>query len=141
VREKLVLVGNLLREGASVADAAAQLGTSTLAVESGPAALWSFLARRWGRCTQKHQMQFTTTEEHVQLVERAKALLARERPGASLAELHIEAMKLLVASLEKQKFAMTDRPRKRPASRRPGSSTLLSSAVKRLRARAWPIGR
>jgi ADP-ribosylglycohydrolase len=45
VREKLVLVGNLLREGASAADAAAQLGTSTLAVESVPAALWFFLAR------------------------------------------------------------------------------------------------
>jgi hypothetical protein len=30
---------------------------------------------------QQYQMQFTTSEEHVTLVERAKALLARERPG------------------------------------------------------------
>jgi hypothetical protein len=34
---------------------------------------------------QQYQMQFTTSEEHVKLVERAKALLARERPGLALA--------------------------------------------------------
>ena len=62
----------------------------------------------------QYQMQFTTSEEHARLVERAKALLARTRPGASLGELHFQAMKLLVASLEKQKFAITDRPRKTP---------------------------
>jgi hypothetical protein len=61
---------------------------------------------------QQYQMQFTTTEEHVQLVERAKALLARTEPGVTLAELHIAAMRLLVASLEKRKFAVTDGPRK-----------------------------
>ncbi|HVY26072.1 MAG TPA: hypothetical protein VHB79_05945, partial [Polyangiaceae bacterium] len=32
-------------------------------------------------------------------------LMARERPGVSLGELHLEAMKLLVAALEKRKFA------------------------------------
>jgi 5-methylcytosine-specific restriction endonuclease McrA len=58
-------------------------------------------------------MQFTTSEEHVQLVERAKALLARERPGLALGEVHLEAMKMLVAALEKRKFAVTDRPRTR----------------------------
>jgi 5-methylcytosine-specific restriction endonuclease McrA len=61
---------------------------------------------------QQYQMQFTTSEEHVKLVERAKALLARERPGLALGEVHLEAMKLLVATLEKRKFAVTDRPRK-----------------------------
>jgi hypothetical protein len=54
---------------------------------------------------QRYQLQFSTVEEHVQLVERAKALMARERPGVSLGELHLEAMTLLVASLEKRKFA------------------------------------
>jgi hypothetical protein len=62
---------------------------------------------------QQYQVQFSTTEEHVQLIERAKALLARQVPGKSLGELHLQAMKLLVATLEKQKFAVTDRPRKR----------------------------
>jgi hypothetical protein len=62
-------------------------------------------------------MRFTTSEEHVQLVERAKALLARSKPSVTLGELHLKALQLLVASLEKQKFAVTDRPRKRAASR------------------------
>ena len=61
----------------------------------------------------QYQMQFSTVEEHVQLVERAKALLARERQGVGLGELHLQAMRLLVAALEKQKFAVTDRARER----------------------------
>jgi len=61
---------------------------------------------------QHYQLQFSTVEEHVRLIERARALLARERPGATLGELHLEAMKMLVAALEKRKFALTDRPRK-----------------------------
>jgi hypothetical protein len=66
---------------------------------------------------QRYQMQFTTTKEHVELLERAKALLARERPGATLSELHLEAMKLFVASLEKRKFAVSDRPKRGPHRR------------------------
>jgi 5-methylcytosine-specific restriction endonuclease McrA len=62
---------------------------------------------------QQYQMQFSTTEQHVKLVERAKALLARGAPSKSLGQLHLDAMKLLVASLEKQRFAVTDRPRRR----------------------------
>jgi hypothetical protein len=54
---------------------------------------------------QRYELRFETVEEHVQLLERARALLARERPGVSLGELHLEAMKVLVASLEKRKFA------------------------------------
>jgi hypothetical protein len=66
---------------------------------------------------QHFQMQFGTTEEHVQLVERAKALLARTRPGVTLGELHLEAMKLLVASLENRRFGGGDLPRKRAKAR------------------------
>lgn len=65
---------------------------------------------------QQYQMQFSTSEEHVQLVERAKALLATQTPRPSLGQLHLQAMKLLVASLEKRKFAITNRPRKQPNS-------------------------
>jgi 5-methylcytosine-specific restriction endonuclease McrA len=61
-------------------------------------------------------MQFSTTEEHVQLVERAKSLLAHCAPGKSLGELHLQAMKLLVQALEKQKFAVTIRPRRQPST-------------------------
>jgi hypothetical protein len=72
---------------------------------------------------QHYQLQFSTTEEHAQLVERAKALLARSRPGMTLGELHLEAMRLLVASLEKRRFGA---PRQRgdsaPAPRQRGDS-------------------
>jgi hypothetical protein len=72
---------------------------------------------------QQFQMQFTTSEEHVELVERAKALLARERPGIALGDVHLEAMKMLVAALEKRKFAVTDRPRKRVRAAQVGADT------------------
>jgi 5-methylcytosine-specific restriction endonuclease McrA len=62
---------------------------------------------------QHFQIQFAAVEEHVQLVERAKALLSRQRPGVTLGELHLEAMRLLVAALEKKKFAVTETPRQR----------------------------
>jgi 5-methylcytosine-specific restriction endonuclease McrA len=68
-------------------------------------------------------MQFTTSEEHVELVERAKALLARERPGIALGDVHLEAMKMLVAALEKRKFAVTDRPRKGVRAAQVGDDT------------------
>jgi hypothetical protein len=71
--------------------------------------LWAELPPITG--PQQYQVQFSTTEEHVQLIERAKALLARCTPRKSLGELHLEAMRLLVASLEKQKFATTQHPR------------------------------
>jgi 5-methylcytosine-specific restriction endonuclease McrA len=57
---------------------------------------------------QHYQVQFSTIEEHAELVERAKALLARSRPGVTLGELHLEAMRLFVASLEKRKFAVNE---------------------------------
>ncbi|HXK19557.1 MAG TPA: hypothetical protein VNG33_17225, partial [Polyangiaceae bacterium] len=62
---------------------------------------------------QHYQMQFTTSEEHVRLVERAKALLSRTQPGLTLGEIHLEAVKMFVAALEKRKFAATARPRPR----------------------------
>ena len=74
-------------------------------------------------------MQFTTSEEHVQLVERAKALLARERPGLALGEVHLEAMKLLVAALEKRKFAVTERPRKRERASQADAETAKADEV------------
>jgi hypothetical protein len=62
---------------------------------------------------QLYELRFGTVEEHVHLVERAKALLARSRPQVTLGELHLEAMKLLVAALEKRKFAVNEPKRPR----------------------------
>lgn len=60
---------------------------------------------------QRYSVQFTATAEHVELVERARALLAASREGASLAQVHLRAMRELVAVLEKRKYGVGARPR------------------------------
>jgi hypothetical protein len=65
---------------------------------------------------QVYQMQFTTNEEHVQLVERAKALLSHRQPRQGLGDLHLQAMRLLVAALEKQRFGAPARKGKAATS-------------------------
>jgi hypothetical protein len=62
---------------------------------------------------QLYQMQFTTGEEHVELIERAKALLPNK---PSLGELHLQAMRLLVEALEKKRYGATQ-PRRRGTRR------------------------
>ena len=56
-------------------------------------------------------VQLTTTEEYVQLVERAQALLSNTLPAAAFEQLHLRAMQSLVAELEKRKYAVTTRSR------------------------------
>jgi hypothetical protein len=55
---------------------------------------------------QRYHVHFTASEEYVNLVERAKALLSHARPNAGLEELHLRAMRALVAELEKRKYAV-----------------------------------
>ena len=57
-------------------------------------------------CSSARQM------EYVQLVERAKALLSHAHGKSSLEEIHLRAMRLLVADLEKRRFGTNARPRK-----------------------------
>ena len=65
----------------------------------------------------RYGVQFSAEEEYVQLVERAKALLSHAHSKSTLEEIHLRAMRLLVADLEKRRFEETPRPRKRRASR------------------------
>jgi 5-methylcytosine-specific restriction endonuclease McrA len=53
---------------------------------------------------QSYLMQFTTSREHAELVERAQALLSHRSPPVSLGELHLRAMRFLVKWLEKERF-------------------------------------
>ena len=55
---------------------------------------------------QRYSVQFTASEEYVALVEEAKALLAHALPSATLAEIHLRALRTLVAELKKRKFAV-----------------------------------
>jgi 5-methylcytosine-specific restriction endonuclease McrA len=52
-------------------------------------------------------VQFTATQEYVDLVERAQALLGQSA-NEKLSELHLQAMQALVAQLEKRKYAASD---------------------------------
>src|SRR6187402_2889861 len=93
-------------EAEAAAEAAADAGADAAGLELPPITI-----------PQQYQMQFCTTEEHVRLVEKAKALLARSRPGVSLGELHRRAMQLLVEMLEKEKFAVIPPPTRSAAKR------------------------
>jgi 5-methylcytosine-specific restriction endonuclease McrA len=64
---------------------------------------------------QRYKVQFEASEEYVELVEKAKALLSQTAPRVDLGELHLRAMRALVAELERKKYAATDRPRQRAA--------------------------
>jgi hypothetical protein len=55
---------------------------------------------------QRYNVQFEASEEYVELVERAKALLSHTTPRADLSELHLRAMRVLAAALERQKYAV-----------------------------------
>src|SRR6187549_2849893 len=95
-------------------------------------------SRRAGTGPQHYQVQFSTTEEHAQLVDRAKALLARSRPGMTLGELHLEAMRLLVASLENRRFGagVQQQPRERAESDARIRSLYIPAVVRREGVRA-----
>jgi 5-methylcytosine-specific restriction endonuclease McrA len=60
---------------------------------------------------ESYKVQFTATEEYVKLVEQAKALLSRSDPRITLDELHLRAMRALVAALQQKKHAVTAKPR------------------------------
>jgi hypothetical protein len=62
---------------------------------------------------QRYKVQFTASEEYVNLVERAKALLSHSARRAGLDEIHLRAMRALVAELERQRYAVTVRPQQR----------------------------
>jgi 5-methylcytosine-specific restriction endonuclease McrA len=64
---------------------------------------------------QRYGVQFTASEEYVKLVEEAQALLSHATPRATLDELHLRAMRALVAELKRRKYAVTERPRKESA--------------------------
>jgi hypothetical protein len=64
---------------------------------------------------QRYKLQFEASEEYVELVEKAKALLSQTAPRVDLGELHLRAMRALVAELERKKYAATARPRQRVA--------------------------
>jgi hypothetical protein len=68
-------------------------------------------------------MQFTTTEEHAQLVEKARALLSHGPRRLSLGELHLQAMRLLVEALEKKRFGAKSAAKRRESKEAAGKGS------------------
>jgi hypothetical protein len=62
---------------------------------------------------QRYKVQFTATQEYVDLLDEAKDLLAHAVPSRSLEEVHLRAMRALVTELRKRKNAVSDDPRPR----------------------------
>ena len=61
---------------------------------------------------QRYKVQFTASQEYVDLLARARDLLSHAVPDRSIEEVQLRALRELVAALEKRKFA-TDNPRRR----------------------------
>ena len=59
---------------------------------------------------QRYKVQFTASQEYVDLLERARDLLSHALPDRSIEEVHLRALRTLVAGLEKKKYAATDTP-------------------------------
>jgi hypothetical protein len=60
---------------------------------------------------QRYKVQFEASEEYVELIEKAKGLLSHAAPRPDLGDLHLRAMRALVAELERKKYAMATRQR------------------------------
>jgi hypothetical protein len=62
---------------------------------------------------QRYRVEFTASQQYVDLLEQARDLLSHASPNASMDEVHVRALELLVAELRKKKYGATDRPRER----------------------------
>jgi hypothetical protein len=65
---------------------------------------------------QRYKVQFTASQEYVDLLEQAQDLLAPAVRRRDLEQVHLRALRALVAELKKRKYAVTDRPRSAAAS-------------------------
>jgi hypothetical protein len=73
-------------------------------VESPADAATKVAGHAWWDAPPLYQVQFTTTAEHAELLERVRALLSHRSPKLSLGELYLQAVRLLVESLEKERY-------------------------------------
>ncbi len=85
---------------------------------------------------QRYKVQFTASQEYVELLERARDMLSHAVPDRSIAEVHLRALRELVAQLERKKYAVTDKPRSAAPSddedpRQRGTSSRTSTAPRR----------
>ena len=53
---------------------------------------------------QRYRVEFTASQEHAELLERAQDLLSHAVPNRSLEEVHLRALRLLVEKVERRKY-------------------------------------
>ncbi len=61
---------------------------------------------------QRYKIQFTASQEYVELLERARDLLSHAVPDRSVSEVHLRALRELVSKLEKKKYAASGTARR-----------------------------
>jgi hypothetical protein len=76
----------------------------------------------------RYKVQFTATEEHVNLLERAAALLSHSEEPNGIEEIHLRALRELVERLEKRRFGS---PKSKAAVPTPSPPSKPSKPVKR----------
>jgi hypothetical protein len=69
----------------------------------------------------RFKVQFSTTDEYVDLMERAAALLSNHREPNGIEQIHLRALRLLVERLEKRRFGAPAKSPKSAASAKRGS--------------------
>ncbi len=62
----------------------------------------------------QYKVQFTATEEHVDLMERAAALLSNRGEHNGIEEIHLRALRALVEQLEKRRYGAPKKDSKQP---------------------------
>ena len=62
---------------------------------------------------ERYKIQFTASQEYVDLLQQAKDLASHALPHGSIEQLHLQAMRLLVEELKKRRCAEVKRPRTR----------------------------
>jgi hypothetical protein len=96
------------------------------------------------RFPERYKVQFTATQEYVDLLEEARDLLSHAAPNAPLDEVHQRALECLVKDLRKKKFAETAHPREatpkpsepsEPSEPRPSSRYIPAAVRRRVAAR------
>jgi hypothetical protein len=63
------------------------------------------------KAPERYKVQFTASEEYVQLLQQAKDLASHALPSGSIEQLQLQAMRLLVAELKKRRCAAVNKPR------------------------------
>jgi hypothetical protein len=62
------------------------------------------------KAPERYRVQFTACEEYVKLLQQAKDLSSHALPNGPIEQLHLQAMRLLVAELKKRRCAAVSRP-------------------------------